>query len=220
MPFCIDAWVLKPKLEATAYCADKGLLDRMFYNSLTVWEQDIETEIREISQMGVKHVLLVAFDQEDQMPSGRISGTQRLLDAIEKVGAQFESIFVDTSVMNGPATALCGIANRMVKEQWGFPTTSAPSNGSYMWTQARDLWGFGGWAAADAALEALSAFMYHDMVFSGPMAGANRIFPAVAMADAFLATSVFAETKKLPKEPGHPLYKLFPDFVDQLKPLQ
>ena len=48
MPFCIDAWVMKPKLEGAAYCAEKGLLDRMFYNSLTVWEQDLETEIREI----------------------------------------------------------------------------------------------------------------------------------------------------------------------------
>ena len=217
MPFCIDAWVLKPKLEAAAYCAEKGLLDRMFYNSLTVWEKDIETEIREISKIGVKHVLLVAFDQEDQMPSGRITGTQRLLDAIEKAGADFDSIFVDTSVMNGPATALCGIANRMIKEKWGIPAASAPSNGSYMWTQARDLWGFKGWAAADAALEALSSFMYHDMIFSGPMAGATRIFPAVAMADAFLATSVFSETGELPKDSNHPLYKLFPEFVDQLK---
>ena len=220
MPFCIDAWVLKPKLAGAAYCAEKGLLDRMFYNSITVWEKDLETEIKEISQMGIKHVLLVAFDQEDQLPSGRITGTQRLLDAIEKAGAEFESIFVDTSVMNGPATAFCGIANRMVKEKWGFPAASAPSNGSYMWTQARELWGFKGWSAADAALEALSSFFYHDMVFSGPMAGATRIFPAVAMADAFLATSVFAETKKLPKEPNHPLYKLFPDFVEQLDTLQ
>ncbi|MGD9280366.1 MAG: hypothetical protein PVJ54_09575 [Desulfobacterales bacterium] len=219
MPFCIDAWVLKPKLEAAAYCADKGLLDRMFYNSLTVWEKDIETEIREISQIGVKHVLLVAFDQEDQMPSGRLTGTQRLLDAIEKAGAEFESIFVDTSVMNGPATAFCAIANRMIKEKWGFPAASAPSNGSYMWSQARELWGFKGWSAADAALEALSSFMYHDMIFSGPMAGAARIFPAVAMADAFLATSVFAETKKLPRDPKHPIYRLFADFVDQLKAL-
>ena len=219
MPFCIDAWVLKPKLAAAAYCAEKGLLDRMFYNSITVWEKNLEKEIKEISQMGVKHVLLVAFDQEDQMPSGRITGTERLLDAIEKAGAEFESIFVDTSVMNGPATAFCGIANRIVKEKWGFPAASAPSNGSYMWNQARELWGFKGWAAADAALEALSAFMFHDMIFSGPMAGASRIFPAVAMADAFTATSAFAETKKMPVDPNHPLYKLFPDFVEQLKSL-
>jgi tetrahydromethanopterin S-methyltransferase subunit H len=204
MPFCIDAWVMKPKLAGAAYCAEKGLLDRMFYNSLTVWEKDLETEIREISQIGVKHVLLVAFDQEDQLPSGRITGTQKLLDAIEKVGAEFESIFVDTSVMNGPATAFCGIANRMIKEKWGFP-------------KAQELWGFKGWSAADAGLEALSAFMYHDMIFSGPMAGATRIFPAVAMADAFLATAAFAETKEFPKDQNHPLYKLFPEFVEQLK---
>jgi len=218
MPFCIDAWVMKPKLEGAAYCAEKGLLDRMFYNSLTVWEADLETEIREISQIGVKHVLLVAFDQEDQMPGGRITGTQKLLDAIEKVGAEFESIFVDTSVMNGPATAFCGIANRMIKEKWGFPTASAPSNGSYMdLKRFKDRWGFKGWSAADAALEALSAFYYHDMIFSGPMAGAARIMPAVAQAEAFLASAVFAETQRLPKDPNHPLFKLFPDFVEQLK---
>ncbi len=217
MPFCIDAWIMKPKLEAAAYCAEKGLLDRMFYNSLTVWEADIDTEIREIAKIGVKHVLLVAFDQEDQMPTGRVKGTQRLLDAIEKAGAKFESVIVDTSVMNGPATAFCGVSNRLIKEKWGFATASAPSNGSYMWKQAREMWGFKGWAAADAALEALSAFMYHDMIFSGPMAGATRIVPAVAMADAFLATAAFSETRKLPEDPNHPLFKLFPDFVDQLK---
>jgi tetrahydromethanopterin S-methyltransferase subunit H len=220
MPFCIDAWVMKPKLEGAAYCAEKGLLDRMFYNSLTVWEQDIESEIREISQIGVKHVLLVAFDQADQMPTGRITGTQKLLDAIEKVGAKFESIFVDTSVMNGPATALCGLSNKLIKEKWGFPTASAPSNGSYMWKKAREMWGFTGWSAADAALEALSSFMYHDMIFSGPMAGAPRLFPAVALADAFLATAAFGETKKLPTDPNHPLYRLFPEFVEQLKTMQ
>jgi tetrahydromethanopterin S-methyltransferase subunit H len=220
MPFCIDAWQMKPKLAGAAYCAEKGLLDRMFYNSITVWEEDLDTEIREISQMGVKHVLLVAFDMADQMPNGRITGTQKLLDAIEKVGAEFESIFVDTSVMNGPATALCGVANRMIKEKWGFPCASAPSNGSYMWKKARELWGFKGWSAADAGLQSLAAFMHHDMIFSGPMAGAPRIFPAVAMTDAFLATAVFAETKKLPTDPGHPLYKLFPEFVEQLQSIE
>jgi tetrahydromethanopterin S-methyltransferase subunit H len=217
MPFCIDAWVMKPKLAGAAYCAEKGLLDRMFYNSLTVWEQDLDTEIKEIASIGVKHVLLVAFDQADQMPTGRITGTQRLLDAIDAAGVSFESLFVDTSVMNGPATALCSEANRMIKDKWGLPTASAPSNGSYMWKDAREKWGFKGWSAADAALEGLAAYAYHDMIFSGPMAGSSRIIPAVAMADAFLATQVFGQSKKLPAAPDHPLYKLFPDFVEQLK---
>lgn len=217
MPFCIDAWTMKPKLEAAAYCAEKGLLDRMFYNSLTVWEKDLATEIKEIAAIGVKHVLLVAFDPEDQMPTGRIKGTQKLLDAIDKAGAKFESLFVDTSVMNGPATALCSLSNKLIKEKWGFPCGSAPSNGSYMWKAAREMWGQKGWAGADAALEALSSTFYHDVIFSGPMAGSDRIFPAVAMADAFTATLVYGESKKLPELETHPLRKLFPDFVDQLK---
>ncbi len=217
MPFCIDAWQMKPKLAGAAYCAEKALLDRMFYNSLTVWEEDLDTEIKEIAGMGVKHVLLVAFDMADQMPGGRITGTQKLLDAIERVGAQFDSIFVDTSVMNGPATAFCGAANRLIKEKWGFPTASAPSNGSYMWKKARELWGFKGWSAADAGLEALASFFYHDMIFSGPMAGAPRIFPAVAMTEAFSATLAFSEVQKLPPQKSHPLNRLFPDFVEQLK---
>jgi tetrahydromethanopterin S-methyltransferase subunit H len=216
MPFCIDAWVMKPKLEGARYCAEKGLLDRMFYNSLTVWEKALEREVKEISEIGVKHVLLVAFDQEDQMPSGRLIGTQRLLDVIEKVGVQFKSLFVDTSVMNAPATAMCSVANKLIKEKWGFPCASAPSNGIYMWKTAREMWQFEGWAGADAALEGLAATLYHDMVFSGPMAGSRRLFPAVAMADAFTATLVFSESKKLPAVESHPLRKLFPDFFEQL----
>ena len=216
MPFCIDAWVMKPKLEGAEYCAQKGLLDRMFYNSLTVWEKDVEAEIHAIAEIGVKHVLLVAFDPADPMPSGRITGAQRLLDAIERVGAEFRSIFVDTSAMNGPAVAMCSVSNRMIKEKWGLPCASAPSNGSYMWKAAREMWGFKGWAAGDAALEALATLMYHDVIFSGPMAGSGRIFPAVALADAFQATYVFAEGGRLPAVKSHPLHRLFPDFANQL----
>lgn len=217
MPFCVDAWVMKPKLEGAEYCARKGILDRMFYNSLTVWEKDLETEIKEIASIGVKHVMLVAFDAEDQMPSGRLSGIRKLLDAIEKVGAEFESLLVDTSAMNGPATAFCSLANKLIKDEWGFPCGSAPSNGSYMWKAAREMWGQKGWSGADAALEALSSTFYHDMVFSGPMAGSDRVFPAVAMADAFTATFVFGETRRLPQLESHPLRKLFPEFFEQLK---
>ena len=220
MPFCIDAWVMKPKLAGAAYCAEKGLLDRMFYNSLTVWETDLETEIREIAQIGVKHVLLVAFDQEDQMPSGRITGTQKLLDAIEKVGAKFESIFVDTSVMNGPATALCGVANRMIKEKWGFPTASAPSNGSYMdLKRFKDMWQFKGWSSTDAALESLSAFFLSRHDFFRPHGRRNTHLAGGGRGRSLFGHGRFAETKQLPKDPNHPLFKLFPDFVEQLKSL-
>jgi len=218
MPFCIDAIMMRTKLDGAAYCAEKGLLDRMFYNSITVWEQDVVTEVKEMAQIGVKHALLVAFDQNDQTPKGRITGTQKLLDAIETAGLKLKSIIVDTTTLNAPANALCGIANRLIKEKWGFATGSAPSNGSYMELKRfKEAFGFKAWAGFDAAVEALSAFFYNDLIFTGPMAGASRVVPSVALADAFLATAVFDKTQALPKDPNHPLLKLFSGFADQLK---
>jgi tetrahydromethanopterin S-methyltransferase subunit H len=218
MPFCIDAISMKTKIEGAAYCAEKGLLDRMFYNSITVWADDLATEIKEIANIGVKHVLLVAFDQNDQTPNGRITGAQKLLDAIGQAGAKFETIIVDTTTLNAPANALCGIANRMIKEKWGFATASAPSNGSYMeFKRLKELLGVKAWVGFDAAVEALSAFYFHDLIFTGPIAGAQRVMTAVALANAFQATAMYAETRQLPKDPNHPLTKLFPQFMDQLK---
>ena len=219
MPFCVDAIQMKTKLQGAEYCAEKGLLDRMFYNSITVWEEDPITEIKEMAQIGVKNVLLVAFDVANQMPTGRISGAQKLLDAIEKAGAKFETVIVDTTTLNAPAAAMCGIAGKLIKEKWGFATASAPSNGSYMEYKRfkEEMWGFKSWGAIDAAVESLSAFFFNDLVFTGPMAGVERVMPAIALADAFLATAVFDETKEMPKDPNHPITKLWPDFAEQLK---
>ena len=69
-----------------------------------------------------------------------------------------------------PANALCGLANKLIKEKWGYATASAPSNGSYMELQRfKDMFGFKGWAGLDAAVEALSAFYYNDLIFTGPI---------------------------------------------------
>ena len=218
MPFCVDAIQMRTKLDGAAYCAEKGLLDRMFYNSITVWADDLDTEIKEMVQIGVKHVLLVAFDPADQMPTGRITGAQRLLDAMDKAGAKFETIIVDTTTLNAPAEALCGIAGKMIKEKWGFATASAPSNGSYMELKRfMGMWGPKSWGAIDAAVESLSAVFYNDLVFTGPLAGSPRVIPAIALADAFLATASFYDTKELPKTETHPIFKLWPDFAQNLK---
>jgi tetrahydromethanopterin S-methyltransferase subunit H len=220
MPFCVDAIQAKTKLDGAAYCAEKGLLDRMFYNSITVWADpaELETEVKEMGQIGVKHALLVAFDPTDQMPTGRISGAQKLLNAIEKAGVKLETIIVDTTTLNGPAEAMCGIAGKMIKEKWGFATASAPSNGSYMeFKRFMEMWGAKSWGAIDAAVESLSAVFFNDLVFTGPLAGAPRVIPAIALADAFLATAVFHESKELPKAETHPMLKLWPDFAKNLK---
>jgi len=215
LPFAIDAWKLEPKLEATRYVRDLGLLDRMLYNSLTVWSENLEREAGEIKEIGVRHLVLVPFDDQDLMPSGRISGLRRLLKALE--GAVFESLLVDTSVMNVPATGICCLANFRIKEEFGLPVGSAPANGSYMWKEAREKWGRDGFLGIDAGVHALASVLWHDFLFYGPLSGAPRIFPAVAAANAILATIRYGVGGNLPEEGPHPLRKFFGDFTKQLE---
>lgn len=215
VPFAIDAWMLKPKIEAARYVRDLGLLDRMLYNSLTVWSEDLKGEIDELQEIGVKHLVLVPFDDQDLMPSGRITGLRRLLEALE--GTRFESLLVDTSVMNTPAAGFSFLASHRIKEAFGLPAGSSPANGSYLWKEAREKWGSEGFAAVDAAVHGIAGALWNDFLFYGPLAGAGRIFPAVATAQAILATMRYGEEGDLPAEEGHPLRKLFREFFDQLR---
>lgn len=215
LPFAIDAWMLKPKLEAAQYVQELGLMDRMLYNSLTVWSEDLKREIREISEIGVKHLTLVPFDDQDLMPSGRITGLRRLLEALHET--QFESLLVDTSVMNIPATAISCLANLRIKEKFGLPVGSAPANASYMWKEGKEMWGKEGFAGIDSAVHSIAGVLWNDFLFYGPLTGAPRIFPAVATANAILATLRYGEDGYLSKRENHPLRKLFNSFIQKLE---
>ena len=218
LPFAIDAWMMKPKLEAARYVRELGLLDRMLYNSLTVWSEDLKREINAVKEIGVRHLVLVPFDDQDLMPSGRIKGLHRLLEALSE--ATFESLLVDTSVMNTPATGFCCLANYRIKEEYGLPVGSAPANGSYMWKEAREMWGKEGFAGIDSAVHSIAGVLWHDFLFYGPLTGAQRIFPAVAAANSILATMRYGVEKSLPHEKDHPFRKLFHPFVEKLETLK
>ena len=211
MPFAIDIWMPKTRLAAARYAAELGLQDRLLYNSITPWDEDIEGQVRELKELGIKHVVIQAFDMEDKGPQGRIKSLKRMLPLVER--GNFESILVDTAVMSLPFTAFSLIANRLVKEEFGFPVGCAPSNGTYMWRKATES-GKSSFPAVDAAIEAITA-MGSDFIFYGPMTGTSRVFHAVAAAAALLATLSYAEGTPLPSD-THPLNRLFPEAIEQL----
>lgn len=212
MPFAIDIWVQKTRVAAARYVAELGLQDRLLYNSITPWDDDIEGQVAELKGLGIKHVVVQAFDMEDKGPRGRIKSLQKMLPLIDK--GNFQSILVDTAVMNLPFTAFSLIANRLIKQEFGLPVGCAPSNGTYMWRKSVGTEGRGNFPAVDAAIEAITV-MGSDFIFYGPMTGTSRVFSAAAAATSLLATLAYAEGSPLPSE-GTPLNKLFPDAVEQL----
>lgn len=215
MPFGIDMWVQDARLKAMEYVAELGLQDRVLYNSITPWDKDIPGQIERLKELGVKHVVVQAFDQDNQKPEGRVTCLRRMLELIGE--GTFETILVDTSVMNLPAIAFSGIACRLVKEEFGWPAGVAASNGTWMWKKARELWGDTAFKSVDSAGQAASVLLWSDFLFYGPISTAPRIFPAVVSTTVMLSTLTFYETRRLPSNPDHPLYKFFDEFAGNLK---
>jgi tetrahydromethanopterin S-methyltransferase subunit H len=213
MPFAIDIWQQKTRLAAARYIAKQGLQACALYNSITPWDEDIDAQVSELRELGIKHVVIQVFDMEDKKPTGRVKSLKNLLPIVEK--GNFESILVDTAVMNLPATVFSMVANTLIKNEFGFPVGFAPSNGTYMWRKAAGEQGKDKFPAIDAGVHAVAA-LASDFLFYGPLTGTNRVFPAVAAAGSMMAALAYQEGASLPTG-NHPLNLLFPDVVKQFK---
>jgi tetrahydromethanopterin S-methyltransferase subunit H len=213
MPFGIDMWVAEKRIKATEYITKLGAQDKFLYNSITPWDKDIKGQINKLKDFGIKHVVIQAFDDKDQSPTGRLKSLENLLSQ----GADsFDTVIVDTSVMNLPATSFSLIANKLIKEKFGLPCGAGYSNGTHMWKTSKDLWGPEGFKAMDAVAQAMSSVLWSDFNFYGPIVTAPRIFPAVATAHILLSTLVYAETKTIPENKELPIRKYFSDFIEKL----
>lgn len=213
MPFAIDIWQQKTRLAAARYLAKKSLQERALYNSITPWDEDIPSQVSELKELGIRHVVIQVFDMEDKKPTGRVKSLKKLLPLVEQ--GNFESILVDTAVMNLPATTFSLLANTLIKQEFGLPVGFAPSNGTYMWRKAAGEQGKDKFPAIDAGVHAIAA-LASDFLFYGPLTGTGRVFPAVAAASSMMAALAFDESNLLP-EGNHPLNLLFPDVVKQFR---
>src|SRR5574337_539928 len=71
MPFGIDMWVAEKRAKATEYVAKLGLQNQFLYNSITPWDKDIRGQVQKLKDLGIRHVVVQAFDDQDQSPAGR-----------------------------------------------------------------------------------------------------------------------------------------------------
>ena len=213
MPFGIDMWVAEKRAQATEYVAKLGLQDKFLYNSITPWDKDIKGQVQKLKDLGIKHVVVQAFDDADQTPAGRLKSLENIL---AQGADSFETVIVDTSVMNLPATSFSLVANRMIKEKLGLPCGGAYSNGTHMWKDAKTIWSLDGFKAMDAVIQGMASALWSDFNFCGPIVTMPRIIPAVAAAQVLLSTLVYDETGKISENPNLPIKKYFSDFLGKL----
>ena len=52
MPFAIDIWMPRTRLAAAQHIAELRLQDRLLYNIITPWDEDIEGQVAELKELG------------------------------------------------------------------------------------------------------------------------------------------------------------------------
>ncbi|MEJ2682836.1 MAG: tetrahydromethanopterin S-methyltransferase subunit H [Candidatus Sulfobium sp.] len=214
MPFGIDMWVAEQRARATEYISKLGVQDKFLYNSITPWDKDIKGQVQRLKDLGIRNVVIQAFDDQDQSPAGRLKSLESLL---AQGAGDFETVIVDTSVMNLPSTSFSLVANRLIKEKHGLPCGGAYSNGTHMWKEIKPVWGLDGFKAMDAVVQGMSSALWSDFDFCGPAVTAPRVFPAVASAHMLLSTLVYDETGVIYDNENLPIRKHFSEFIEKLE---
>jgi tetrahydromethanopterin S-methyltransferase subunit H len=220
-PIMIDIWKPEIKLKILEHIANIGLADRIIYNSLMSIPHPKEDEIEAIKESGVTAALLLCYNIKDRTAKGVLSllkGTKEkkgLLKIAKEAG--IDKPLIDTTIFTYiPSIGVGARACFLVKNNLGLPVGGSPGNATTVWKKPKQ-WDVLVHQACKAAAQIVPLTVGADFLLYGPIESAPQLFPACAAVDAMVATVARSEfgIKTLTKE--HPLYKLFPEFVEKLE---
>ena len=220
-PIMIDIWKPEIKIKILEHIANIGLADRIIYNSIMAIPLPKEDEIKAIKESRVTAALLLCYNIKDRTSKGVLSllkGIEEkkgLLKIAEEAG--IEKPLIDTTIFTYiPSIGVGARACFLVKNELGLPVGGSPGNATTVWKKPKQ-WELHVHQACKAAAQVIPLALGADFLLYGPIESAPQLFPACATVDAMIATVARVEfgMETLTKE--HPLYKLFPEFVEKLE---
>ena len=222
-PFLIDAMTAEARIAGAKHVAEVGLSNRAVYNSIMPSPWFKPEEINTIRDSKIKSAILLAYNTKDRTPKGVVSllkggnGVKGLLSIAEE--AQIDKPLVDTTLFTYvPSIGVGAKASFLVKDELGLPVGGAPGNATTVWKkEAVKNWGVDIFKTCDAAIQASSLITGIDFLLYGLIESASWIFPACAVVNAMIAANSWTEFGIKPKEKTHPLFKLFPQFIEKLE---
>jgi len=206
--FLIDGETRVAGLETVR---ELGLQNRTIYNA--IFPQISKEEIEAISESGVTAAIVIAYNEMDLSPEGRLSALKGfdqqvgLLEIADEAGV--EKVLVDTMVFDIPSIAYAAEAIKLVKGELGYPAGCSPANATYDWRRSQDRLLKKGFAAYNASAHTIAQLNGADFLIYGPIKQAKNMIPACAMNDAVLAYYGQRRLGIKPLVSEHPLYKIF-----------
>jgi tetrahydromethanopterin S-methyltransferase subunit H len=211
-PFLIDGANSETRIAALETVKQLGLEKQVIFNGIT--PKTSQEELVALRDSGVDVAVLMAFNEFDYSPEGRIS---ILKGSVEQVGlfslaekAGVEKMLVDTIVFDVPSISYAAEAIKLVKKELGYPAGCSPANATYSWKQAlkgsvlRE-----GFAASNVSAHTITQCWGADFLIYGPIKQAKNMIPACAINDAIIAYYAMKRFGIKPLVKSHPLYRVF-----------
>jgi len=195
-PFSIDASSPEARSRALEYAGEKGVLDRVIYNSINLGltHQEYET-LREHTP---EAAILLAYNPKDSSVDGRLEmlstgagmvldGEKGLLDLAHELGVKKLIDTAATPFGQQSAESLRSIP--VVKNKYGLPTGCALHNTLESWDWMKDEknqhpdW----YTHCSASANCLIPYATGDYTVYGSIENMEDILPAIAFTDKLLA---------------------------------
>jgi len=209
--FLVDGATPETQKAGLESVHELGLQDRTIFNAVS--PQTAKDELEAIGESGVTSSILLAQNETDYSPKGRVSilkGLNRqrgLLEIAEKAG--IDKILVDTIVFDVPSIAYAAEAIKLVKDELGYPAGCSPANATYEWKQRQDKALTKGFAAYNASAHTIAQMSGANFLIYGPLKQAKNVIPTCAMNDAIIAYHASRLLGTKPLDKNHPIYKIF-----------
>jgi len=209
--FLIDGANPETRKAGLETVKELGLEKKTIFNA--IFPQTSKSEIEVIRDSGVTAAVLLAQNEMDYSPKGRVTvlkgftGQRGLLETAKEAG--IDKILIDTIVFDIPSIAYAAEAMCLVKDELGYPAGCSPANATYDWKQSQDKALRKGFAAYNASAHTIAQLNGANFLIYGPLKQAKNLIPTCAMNDAIIAyyASRLMGTKTRVK--NHPLYKIF-----------
>ena len=201
-PLLVDGTTPEVRLAGTRYMADRGMIERVVYNSVQPETKD--DELAAIEAMGVRSAILLAYNLRDFTAAGRVEAVRSLLPRLRDAG--IDRILVDTCVLDLASLGQALEALFEVKQEFGLPVGAGVHNAVATWKGLKRKMGRKAHGPCVASACAASAAVGADFVLYGPVEDAPIVFPAVAMVDTSLSQVMIERGTRPPKD--HPRFRI------------
>lgn len=194
MHFCVDVPVAEVRCDVLNYCGKHNLLNRLIYNSINLGMTDSEYELLQ-SNTPLSSIVL-AYNPKDASTDGRVDILDTgagytdtgLINMAKDAGVK--NLLLDTGATTFGSFAAEAIRSIPVfKDKWGLPTGCAIHNTVDAWKYLKTYRKENekAYSHCDAISDAMIIAYGADFVIPGKINNMRSIFPAVALADMFVA---------------------------------